>query len=135
MIRYLLDTDISSFFLKRRLPQLRERITAAMRRGEVGVSVITRAELRYGLALLPEARRLHHLVDEFLRNIPIFPWDNKAADQYAKLAATQKQRGQPIGILDTQIAAHAIAENLILVTNNERDFGRISGLKIDNWLQ
>lgn len=135
MIDYLLDTDISSYFLKGKPPHLRERIITAMQQGEVAISVITRAELRYGLEFLPREHRLHELVHEFFKHLPVFPWDEKAADHYARLSAAQKKQGQPIGILDIQIAAHVLAENLTLITNNERDFVRVPELKIQNWAQ
>lgn len=133
MIRYLVDTDIASFFLKRLFPPLQLRMRGAMEAGEVALSVVTRAELRYGQCLMEANDRRSRLIDAFLEEMPTLDWTPVVADCYAHLAAAQKRSGQPIGILDTQIAAHALAENLILVTNNERHYGRVPGLRVENW--
>lgn len=134
MIAYLVDTDIASYFLKRMFPPLQVRMRAAMVAWKVAISVITRAELRYGQCLMEAGDKRSRLVDAFLEEIPAFDWTPAAADQSARLTATQKRNGQPIGILDTQIAAHALAESLVLVTNNERHHGRIPGLVMENWI-
>jgi tRNA(fMet)-specific endonuclease VapC len=133
VIRYLVDTDIASFFLKRLFPPLQIRMRSAMEAGEVALSVVTRAELRYGQCLMEANDRRSRLIDAFLEEMPTLDWTPAMADSYARLAAAQKRSGQPIGILDTQIAAHALAENLILVTNNERHHGRVPGLRVENW--
>ncbi|MDD5388277.1 MAG: type II toxin-antitoxin system VapC family toxin [Gallionellaceae bacterium] len=136
MIRHLIDTDIASYFLKKNSSAVAARLHDAMAAGEAAISVITRAELRYGLALLTgEVSRRQALVDAFLREIPTLAWTSEAADIYALLAATQKKTNQPIGYMDTQIAAHALAENLILVSNNTRHYQRIPGLKLENWAE
>ncbi|MGZ8218648.1 type II toxin-antitoxin system VapC family toxin [Methylomagnum sp.] len=134
MIRYLVDTDISSFFLKRKFPTLQLKMRAAMMAGEVAISVITRAELRYGQNLMEPGDKRFRLIDEFFEEIPILDWTSQAADHYARLAAQQKRTGRPIGTFDTQIAAHALAEGLILVTNNERHHEQVPGLIIENWV-
>ena len=133
MIRYLIDTDTASYFLKKRFPALTVRMKAAMVAGEAVLSVVTRAELRYGQRLMDGNARLARLLDAFLEEIPSLDWTAEAAEHYARLAADQKRQGRLIGTLDTQIAAHALAEDLILVTNNERHFGGIAGLQIENW--
>lgn len=134
MIRFLIDTNIASYFLKRSYPALHERMRAAMLAGEVAISAITRGELRYGQALMQPGDRRLRLIDAFLEEIPILDWTADAADHYGRLAALQRQSGTPIGTLDTQIAAHALAENLALVTHNTRHFERISGLHIETWV-
>lgn len=133
MIRYLLDTDTCSYFLKTGKASLRRRVRAGMMGGSLAISVITRAELRYGLEFLPSDHFLRVLVNSFLQQIQVLAWTEAAADEYARLAAGMKRTGKPIGILDTQIAAQALAENLVLVTNNTRHFGAVHGLKIENW--
>jgi predicted nucleic acid-binding protein len=136
MIRHLIDTDIASYFLKKNSSTVAARLRDAMAAGEAAISVITRAELRYGLALLTgEVSRRQALVDAFLREMPTLAWTSEVADIYALLAATQKKTSQPIGYMDTQIAAHALAENLILVSNNTRHYERIPGLKLENWAE
>jgi tRNA(fMet)-specific endonuclease VapC len=132
--RFLVDTDIASFFLKRRFPALDARMRPAMLAGRVAISAITRAELRYGQALLPaEARERYDLIDAFLDEMPVLAWDQGAADAYGMLAAALRRRGRPIGCMDTKIAAHALAEGLILVTNNTDDFRHVDGLVLENW--
>jgi tRNA(fMet)-specific endonuclease VapC len=133
MLRYLLDTDICSYAIKRKEPDLLARLRAGLVAGEVAISVITRGELLYGLALLPEATTLARAVHAFLDTVPSLDWGRIAADHYAQLRAAQRRVGLPIGYMDTQIAAHALAEKLVLVTNNERHYGQIDGLALENW--
>lgn len=133
MLRYLLDTDICSYAIKRKEAALLGRIREGLIAEEIAISVITRGELLYGLALLPDAISLARAVHAFLDTVPCLDWNKEAANRYAPLRAQQKMNGNPIGYMDTQIAAHALAENLILVTNNERHYGRIDGLQLANW--
>lgn len=132
-MRYLVDTNIASYFLRRNFPALDERMKVAMQAGEVAISVITRAELRYGQSLMPADSRRDRLITGFLEEIPVLDWTAPAADIYGRIAAQLKLAGTPIGIPDTQIAAHALAENMVLVTHNTRHFERVPGLLIDNW--
>ena len=133
MLRYLLDTDICSYAIKRKEAALLGRIREGLIAEEIAISVITRGELLYGLALLPEATSLARAMHAFLDTVPCLDWNKEAANRYAPLRAQQKITGNPIGYMDTQIAAHALAENLTLVTNNERHYGRIDGLQLVNW--
>jgi tRNA(fMet)-specific endonuclease VapC len=75
------------------------------------------------------------LIDAFLAEIPVLYWGHRAADRYGTLAADLRRKGLPIGCMDTKIAAHALAEGLILVTNNTDDFGRVQGLRMENWVE
>jgi tRNA(fMet)-specific endonuclease VapC len=133
MLRYLLDTDICSYAIKRKEAALLGRIRNGLIAEEIAISVITRGELLYGLALLPEATSLARAVHAFLDTVPCLDWNKEATNRYARLRAHQKNSGNPIGYMNTQIAAHALAENLILVTNNERHYGRIDGQQLVNW--
>lgn len=133
MIRYLIDTDSASYFLKNRFAPLTARMKTAMLAEEAAISVVTRAEIRYGQRLMQMEDRRVRLINAFLRDIPALDWTMEAAEHYARLAAEQKRQGLFIGTLDTQIAAHALAEDLILVTNNACRFGRIPELRIENW--
>jgi tRNA(fMet)-specific endonuclease VapC len=133
MLRYLLDTDICSYAIKRKEAALLGRIRDGLIAEEIAISVITRGELLYGLALLPEAISLARAVHAFLDTVPCLDWNKEAASRYAVLRAGQKMSGNPIGYMDTQIAAHALAENLTLVTNNERHYSRFEGLQLVNW--
>ncbi|MFZ4536299.1 type II toxin-antitoxin system VapC family toxin [Propionivibrio sp.] len=133
MLIYLLDTDICSDAIKRKQPALLSKIRAGLVSEEIAISAITRGELLYGLELVPDATTLKIAVFAFLDYMPCLEWPVAAADHYAKLRSAQKITGNLVGYMDTLIACHALAENLILVTNNERDFARIPGLSIENW--
>lgn len=133
MIRYLADTDMSSYFLKKHDPQLDRRMREALLAETLAISAITRAELRDGQRLLPPCtNKKHALIDVFLAEIPVLAWDYRAADRYGLVAADLRRSGQPIGCMDTKIAAHALAEDLILITNNTSDFEKVAGLRIEN---
>src|ERR1700678_689952 len=129
-VRYLLDTNIASYIIKGNFPHVRERLLKVAM-NEVGVSVITEAELRFGVARLPQAAKLGKAVEEFLLRVEVLPWDSEAAQHYANLRATLEQQGEPMGNLDLMIAAQALAAETILVSN-DRVFRRIRGLKIED---
>lgn len=99
---------------------------------EVGVSVITEAELRFGVARLPQAAKLGIAVEEFLLRVEVLPWDSDAAQHYARLRAALEAHGEPIGNLDLMIAAHALAADAVLVTS-DRIFSRVKGLTVEDW--
>ena len=128
----MLDTNAVSAALKG-TPQIDARL-AALGPSEWCISAITRAELRYGVALRPAAVRLARYVDAFLQAAWTADWDVKAADQHGRLRARLRQAGTPIGDFDEMIAAHALAHGLTLVTNNTREFKRVKGLKVEDWL-
>lgn len=134
MPHYLLDTNICSYAIKRKPPELLTKIRLGLAENRVCISVITKAELLYGLELVPEATTLQKAVFAFLENTPCFDWTSQAAEHYAKIQAMQKRNGSPTGYMDTLIAAHALARKLTLVTNNERHFIGIPGLEIENWV-
>ncbi len=98
----------------------------------VFLSSVTEAELRFGVAKLPAATRLKTLVEKFLSVVKILPWDSDAASQYGLLRATLEREGMIMGNLDMMIAAHALAADAILATNDAA-FGRIKDLKIADW--
>lgn len=131
---YLLDTDISSYFLKGKCHPLQEKVRNALRRQDVAISVISRAELLLGLEFAPAQSTLHELVNRFLHQVPVLSWNGPAAEHYARLSAKQQKSGQLIGIMDNLIAAHALSECRVLVTNNTRHFERVEGLQLENWL-
>ena len=132
--RYLLDTNIVSYYLRRSLPALEQRINDGLKHRTLAISVITRAELRYGqIGMTPEDRR-RSLIDSFFLRLPSVEWSIESADHYGVLKHTLKTQGTPIGDMDTLIAAHALAENLSLVSHNTRHFERIPGLKLEDWM-
>ena len=131
----MLDTDTASYIIKGR-PQGVEARLSALEPSLVCVSVITRAELLYGLKRLPPAHRLHIGVRRFLRIVRVLSWDAEAADFYAEIRYELASTGQIIGELDMMIAAHSLAAAAVLVTNNTRHFERIPApLILQNWCE
>ena len=131
---YLLDTNICIYALKNRPPEVIERLEA-VGRGAVALSVITVLELRQGAEKSQRVAENHSRLDFFLSPMKILPFDEEAAVVAARIRAHLERRGTPIGDLDTLIAAHAIARDLILVTNNLQDFDRVPELKTENWVR
>lgn len=129
---FLLDTDICSYVIKGSHPTLDQRLRS-LQPGQIAISAVTRAELRFGVALRPEATRLAKLVESFLSLMATLPWDATAADRYGSLRATLQRAGQPIGDRDLMIAAHALAVNATLITHNLAHFERVSGLACVDW--
>jgi len=132
---HMLDTDTASYVIKRRSAAIEARL-AAIEPAMVCVSVITRAELLYGLKRLPAEHRLHLSVRQFLRIVRVLAWDAEAADYYAEIRHQLVSTGQPIGEMDMMIAAHSLSAGAILVTNNTRHFSRITApLTLVNWTE
>lgn len=130
-MRFLLDTDICIYALKQNQVVLRRLL--AHDRSDVAVSVITEAELRTGAAKSASAAKTLRLVENFLRPLGIVDFTSEDAATYAGVRAKLERAGTPIGPLDTLIAAQAVARKLVLVSNNEREFGRVTGLRVENW--
>jgi len=130
-VRYLLDTNTVSYIIKGNRPRVRERLLRVPM-AEVGISVITEAELLFGLARRPDATKLKTVVEEFLLRVEVLPWGSEAAQQYARIRATLESGGEPIGNLDLMIASHALALDLVLVSS-DAVFRRVKGLKIADW--
>jgi tRNA(fMet)-specific endonuclease VapC len=130
-IRYLLDTNTASYVIKGNVPRVRERLLKVPM-AEVGISAVTEADLRFGVARKPEAGRLKTAVEEFLLRVEALPWESEAAQQYAQVRAALERTGQPMGNLDMMIAAHALAAQLVLVTH-DHVFRRVKRLKIEDW--
>ena len=134
MSRYLLDTNTVSYFIKGFDAALVEKVTQTLIAQTALISVITRAELRYGQAGMVATDKRKRAVDLLLTQVTVLPWTSPAADIYGTLKNKLKRDGTPIGELDTQIAAHALAEDLILVTHNTRHFDKVPGLKLEDWM-
>jgi tRNA(fMet)-specific endonuclease VapC len=128
----MLDTDTCSYIMKRSSRAVLDRLTRVPL-SEVCVSVITKAELLYGVALSPQASRDDKALRAFLPHVAVLDFPEGAAPHYAKIRADLRKRGLPIGANDLLIAAHARSLGLVLVTNNTTEFGRIEGLKLENW--
>jgi tRNA(fMet)-specific endonuclease VapC len=129
----MLDTDIASYIIKGRSPEVAARLSA-IEPSLVCVSVMTRAELVYGLKRLPPNHRLHIGVRQFLRIVRVLSWDAEAADFYAEIRHQLVIAGRPIGEMDMMIAAHSLAAAAVLVTNNTRHYEQIPApLILQNW--
>src|SRR3981081_2338267 len=116
-LRYILDTNIPSYVIKGNFPQVRERLLKVPM-SDVGSSVVTEAELRFGVARLQHAAKLGVAVEEFILRVEVLPWDSASAQHYARLRAVLKSDGEPMGNLDLMIAAQALAAEAILVTTD-----------------
>ena len=130
-VRYLLDTNIASHIIKGNSPAV-DRHLARVAMAELAISAVTEGELRFGAARLPHAARLHSLIEDFFLRVAILPWDSEAAQQYGRFRTTLEREGQPMGNLDAMIAAHALALDAVLVTNDHA-FARIKKLKAADW--
>lgn len=132
MPRYLLDTDICSYIMKRSHPVLLDRIRSAPI-ADQAVSVVTVAELLYGVKLSARPKQVRAAFDAFIRHLEVIDWSAQAAEHYADIRANLKLRGEMIGANDLLIAAHARSLKAVLVTNNVREFRRVKALKVENW--
>lgn len=133
MMLHMLDTNITSYLIKGKSPEIEARL-ASLIPAMVCISVMTRAELLYGLKRLPADHRLHLAVRQFLKIVRIMSWDGEAADWYAEIRHQLVSNGQPIGELDMMIAAHALSSGAVLVTNSCRHYERIKApLILENW--
>jgi len=132
VITYLLDTNICIYVIKRKPLQVLERFRQADI-SSIGISSITYSELMFGAAksLRPEQNRI--ALTQFVAPLEIVPYDDTAGQRYGDLRACLERQGTPIGSLDMLIAAHALALTCVLVTNNEKEFARVPGLKMENW--
>jgi tRNA(fMet)-specific endonuclease VapC len=130
-VRYLLDTNTASYVIKGNFPRVRARLLKVPM-AEIGISVVTEAELRFGVARRPEATALKRVVEEFLLRVEILPWNSQAAHHYARIRASLEREGEPIGNLDLMIAAQAVAAEVVLVTH-DHVFRRVKGLKVEDW--
>lgn len=130
-MRYMLDTGICIYLINDRPASVRKRIEA-LKPGDAGVSSITVAELAYGVAKTRSARNRAAL-EGFLLALEIADFGLDAAIAYGDVRTGVEQKGTPIGPLDMEIAAHAIALDVILVSNNQREFSRVAGLRCENW--
>ncbi|MBZ5550498.1 MAG: type II toxin-antitoxin system VapC family toxin [Acidobacteriia bacterium] len=130
-VRYLLDTNTASYVIKGNFPRVRERLLKVPM-AEVGISAITEAELRFGVARGPEAAALKRVVEEFLLRVEVLPWNSESAQQYARIRAALEKEGEPMGNLDLMIAAQAVAAQAMLVTH-DHVFRRVKGLKVEDW--
>src|SRR5258706_13324543 len=128
-VRYLLEINTASYLIKGQFHRVRARLLKVPM-AEVGISVVTEAELRFGVARRPEATSLKSVVEEFLLRVESLPWNSEAARHYARIRASLESEGEPIGNLDLMIAAHAVAAEVVLVT---RDHVFRRGKGVEGW--
>ncbi len=128
----LLDTNTCIYVINNKPPEVFLRFRRFVL-GEIGVSSVVAAELAFGAAKSASARNRHAL-ELFLAPLEILPFDEAAVWAYGDLRADLERRGESIGSLDTMIAAHALSLNALLVTNNTREFAKVKGLQLDNWV-
>ena len=129
-MHYMLDTDIASYLIRGDHPGVTEKFTELYEK--CVISSITAAELQYG-ARKRSNRALTQKVQALCDLIPIISWNEDAAGNYAKLRVELETAGTPIGNMDMMIAASALAEEAVLITNNTEHFSRISALNLENW--
>jgi tRNA(fMet)-specific endonuclease VapC len=132
MPRFMLDTDTCSYIMKRSHPQVIKRLQSVAV-GDVCMSVVTKAELLYGVEVSPRRAQDAAALAAFLPYVDALDLTDDAATHYADIRADLKKRGTKIGVNDLFIAAHARAQDLTLVTNNSTEFERVSGLALENW--
>ena len=132
-MKFLLDTDTCIYALKQNDAVLARLL--ATQREDVAISAITEAELRTGAAKSASPAKTLALIENFLDPLTILDFTSDDAIAYATVRAKLERAGTPIGPLDTLIAAQAIARKLTVVSNNEREFRRVAGLTVENWLR
>ena len=133
MLKYLLDTNIVIYVIKQRPIQVLEVFNR--HQGRMAISAITLAELIHGAEKSSDVPRNIAVVEDFVSRLTVLPYDDRAAWQYGSIRAALEKSGQPIGLNDLHIAAHARSNGLILVTNNGREFKRVPGLLLENWIE
>lgn len=131
-MNYLLDTNICVLLIRQKSPQILAKLTAHPITN-IGISALTVAELQYGVQKSRQPALNQQALEQFLLPLSIIPFGEQDAIVYGQIRANLEARGTPIGALDTLIAAQALQYNLILVTNNVREFARIAGLGVEDW--
>ena len=133
-MRYMLDTNICIYAIKHKP----EKVLEEMGRhdpSDVCISAVTYAELIHGVEKSADIEKNRLALSLLLSNIEIFDFDVKAADCYGKIRAELEKKGSPIGPLDMMIAGHSRSLEFTLVTNNMKEFSRVSGLRLENWAE
>ena len=132
MISILLDTDIVIYTLKRRPAAVHQQFNKHA--GRMAISAITLAELMHGADKSSDPARNLAVVEDFCSRVTVLPYGERAAQHYGAIRTALERIGQPIGVNDLHIAAHARSEGLTLVSNNQREFQRVPGLLLENWV-
>ena len=129
----MLDTNICIYIIKQRPQSVLQRFNS-FQVGDVGISIITLAELEYGVARSGQPKKNRDALEQFISALDVAVFDRPASEAYGRIRATREKKGRPIGAMDLLIAAHALGLGVRLVTNNEREFKQVPGLKVENWI-
>lgn len=131
-MRYLLDTNICIVIIRKKSPLVLQKLTQQTIT-DMFLSTLTVAELQYGVHKSADLVKNQQALDQFLIPFSLVDFDFQAAQEYGKIRAYLEGQGTPIGSIDLLLAAQAIAYNLIMVTNNVKEFSRVPGLQIEDW--
>lgn len=132
MMRYLLDTNICIYLIKKHPPEVLARFQQIQLR-QLHISTVTLFELYYGIEKNNSQRRNLAALENFIAPLTVVDFTIEAAKKAAVIRSTLQKQGTPIGVYDIQIAAIALSLNMTLLTNNLREFERVNGLKLENW--
>ena len=131
-MKFMLDTNTCIYIIKRKPPKVLGHFKAYSI-GEIGISSMTLAELRFGVEKSQHIQKNQEALDAFILPLEIADFDEKAAKSYGEIRAALEKAGNPIGSMDMLISAHALSLGLTLVTNNVREFRKIKHLKVIDW--
>lgn len=130
---FMLDTNICIYIIKKRPESILKRFKK-YRNQNVYISVITWAELQYGVERSSSKKFNQKIINDFISHLFVVPWDKESAVQYGKLRNALNEKGTPVGNMDLMIASHALSQDITLVTNNVKEFKRVPNLKYENWI-
>lgn len=133
-MKFLIDTNICIYIMNNHPPEVLQKFKS-IGVGKVGISSITVSELHYGACKSSHIKKNIKRLDEFLSPFEILSYDENASRYYGKIRSQLEKQGNIIGPLDMLIAAHALSNNLILITNNVKEFMRIKSLRVENWVE
>ncbi len=132
MLKYLLDTNIVIYVIKNRPLSVLKSFN--QNQGRMAISSITLAELAHGVEKSADPARNLTVVEDFVSRLEVLPYDERAAWQYGLIRAALERQSMPIGVNDLHIAGHARSLGLVIVTNNLREFERVPGVSVENWV-
>jgi tRNA(fMet)-specific endonuclease VapC len=133
MLKYLLDTNIVIYVIKNRPLSVLKSFN--QNQGRMAISSITLAELAHGVEKSADPARNLTVVEDFVSRLEVLPYDERAAWRYGLIRAALERQGTPIGVNDLHIAGHARSLGLVIVTNNLREFERVPGVSVENWVE
>jgi tRNA(fMet)-specific endonuclease VapC len=131
-MKYMLDTNMCIYIIKKQPENVLKKFIK-LKLGDICISSVTFAELMYGTQKSQHQKKNKSALDEFTAPLDIMSFDEEAVTHYGQIRAQLEKIGKTIGALDMMIAAHAIALNIILVTNNIKEFSRVTNLRLENW--